>query len=172
MLSCVCLYWQFSPGGRFVPKGTFGSVGRQLWLSWQVHVTGVSLVEVRDAAKYPTTHRTAPEEDYLSQTADSASVARPLVACPAALWDVSVLSLVYSARPRWGLRRKTCIFLHLWCPNVWHRVGPQERVMIGYGEDELFPSSVTSEHVEKNKNKNKKQSFPSPGGPEALLISH
>lgn len=42
----------FSSRNKFVPKGSFGNVWRQFWLS---HQDGV---EARGAAKHPATHRT------------------------------------------------------------------------------------------------------------------
>ena len=63
---------------HFCAPGTFGSTWRHFWLSRRKNATGIQWVEARDAAKYPTMHRTAVQNKELSsQSVNSAKVEKP-----------------------------------------------------------------------------------------------
>ena len=58
--------------------GTLGNVWRHFWLSQLRNVTGIQWAEARDAAKYPTMHRTAAQSQELSsQSVNSTQVEKP-----------------------------------------------------------------------------------------------
>lgn len=59
-------------------NGTFGNIWRHFWLSQLRNVTGIQWAEARDAAKYPTMHRTAAQSQELSsQSVNSTQVEKP-----------------------------------------------------------------------------------------------